>query len=54
MSPGCSWAYKILPYLEQQNLYTNWNYTTPIKVYMDPGRGGTVDLLPQRAVHEMG
>jgi prepilin-type N-terminal cleavage/methylation domain-containing protein len=38
---GCTWAYKILPYIEQQNLYNNWNYTTPIKVYMDPGRNST-------------
>jgi type II secretory pathway pseudopilin PulG len=41
MSMGCSWAYKLLPYIEQQNLYNNWNYTTPIKTFMDPGRGGT-------------
>ena len=38
---GCTWAYKILPFIEQGNLYTNWNYTTPIKTYMDPARGGT-------------
>jgi prepilin-type N-terminal cleavage/methylation domain-containing protein/prepilin-type processing-associated H-X9-DG protein len=41
VSPGCSWAYKILPFIEQNNLYANWNYGTPIKVYMDPARGGT-------------
>jgi prepilin-type N-terminal cleavage/methylation domain-containing protein len=40
-SIGCTWAYKILPYIEQTNLYNNWNFTTPIKTYMDPGRGGT-------------
>jgi prepilin-type N-terminal cleavage/methylation domain-containing protein len=38
---GCTWAVKILPYIEQANLLNTWNYTTPIKVYMDPGRGGT-------------
>ncbi len=41
VAPGCTWAYKILPFIEQTNLYNNWNYTTPIKVYMDPGRSGT-------------
>ena len=40
-SPGCSWAYKLLPFIEQGNLYNNWNYTTPIKTFLDPGRGGT-------------
>jgi type II secretory pathway pseudopilin PulG len=40
-SPGCSWAYKLLPFVEQQNLYNNWSYTTPLKVFMDPGRPGT-------------
>ncbi|HEX4610732.1 MAG TPA: DUF1559 domain-containing protein, partial [Urbifossiella sp.] len=38
---GCTWAYKILPYIEQGNLYNNWNYTTPIKTFMDPGRSGS-------------
>jgi len=48
---GCSWPYKILPFVEQGNLYTNWfsdwlnqKYTifqTPIKVFLDPGRGGS-------------
>jgi prepilin-type N-terminal cleavage/methylation domain-containing protein len=47
---GATWAYKILPYIEQNNFYTNWfpdwlnqKYTqffTPIRVYMDPARGG--------------
>jgi prepilin-type N-terminal cleavage/methylation domain-containing protein len=41
VAPGCTWAYKILPFIEQQNIYTNWNYTTPIKVFMEPARGGT-------------
>ena len=34
-----SWCYKILPQLEQESLYKAWNYTTPIKVFLDPGRG---------------
>jgi prepilin-type N-terminal cleavage/methylation domain-containing protein len=41
VAEGCTWAYKILPYLEQGNLYDNFNFTTRIKTYMDPGRGGT-------------
>ena len=50
-SNGCTWAYKILPFIEQDNYYKNWmsdwlrqnyqEFQTPIKVYMDPGRGGT-------------
>jgi prepilin-type N-terminal cleavage/methylation domain-containing protein/prepilin-type processing-associated H-X9-DG protein len=38
---GCSWAYQILPYIEQSNLYNNWNFNTPIQTLMDPQRGGT-------------
>jgi prepilin-type N-terminal cleavage/methylation domain-containing protein len=36
-----SWAYKILPYMEQDNLWRNFNVTTPIKTYMNPGRPGS-------------
>ncbi len=41
MVEGCGWVYKILPFIEQGNLYNNWNFTTPIKTFQDPGRGGT-------------
>jgi hypothetical protein len=41
VSPGCTWAYKILPYIEQDNLYNNYSFTVPVKVFMDPLRGGT-------------
>jgi prepilin-type N-terminal cleavage/methylation domain-containing protein len=41
IAAGCAWPYKILPYIEQQNLYANWNYVTPIKTFLDPGRGGS-------------
>jgi prepilin-type N-terminal cleavage/methylation domain-containing protein len=34
-----SWAYRILPYIEQDNLYRNWNWTTPVKTFLDPARG---------------
>jgi len=40
-SECCTWAYKILPYIEQNNLYTTWNFTTPIQTYLDPSRPGT-------------
>jgi prepilin-type N-terminal cleavage/methylation domain-containing protein/prepilin-type processing-associated H-X9-DG protein len=50
-SPGCSWPFKILPYIEQGNLYnlcnthTNANeaayYATKIQVFLDPGRPGS-------------
>jgi prepilin-type N-terminal cleavage/methylation domain-containing protein len=48
---GCTWAYKILPYVEQDNFARNWfpgwlsqnygQFQTPIKVFMDPARGGS-------------
>jgi prepilin-type N-terminal cleavage/methylation domain-containing protein len=38
---GCSWAYQILPYIEQTGLYNNWNFNTPIPILLDPQRGGT-------------
>src|SRR5207249_121617 len=38
---GCGWAYQMLPYIEQQPLYNNWNFNTPIPVLLDPLRGGT-------------
>jgi prepilin-type N-terminal cleavage/methylation domain-containing protein len=41
MAEGCSWVYKLLPYIEQGNLYNNFSFTTPISVLRDPGRGGS-------------
>jgi prepilin-type N-terminal cleavage/methylation domain-containing protein len=35
-----SWAYKILPMIEQDNLYRSYNNAVSIKTFMDPGRGG--------------
>ena len=35
-----SWAYKILPYMEQDNLFRNFNNATGVKTYINPGRGG--------------
>ncbi|MDC0936538.1 DUF1559 domain-containing protein, partial [Pirellulales bacterium] len=40
IAAACSWVYKILPFIEQQNLYTNWNHTTSIPSLIDPSRGG--------------
>ena len=49
MTVAETWIYKILPYVEQGNLYNNFvtaadgsgGYTSPIKVFMDPSRGGS-------------
>jgi prepilin-type N-terminal cleavage/methylation domain-containing protein len=38
---GTSWCYKILPYVEQTPLYNNWDFATPIVVFLEPQRGGT-------------
>jgi len=35
-----TWAVKLLPFIEQDNLYRNFQYNVAIKTYMDPGRGG--------------
>jgi prepilin-type N-terminal cleavage/methylation domain-containing protein/prepilin-type processing-associated H-X9-DG protein len=44
VSPGCTWPYKILPYIEQNGLYKNWNFTTPVPTFMDPGRPDSTGL----------
>jgi prepilin-type N-terminal cleavage/methylation domain-containing protein len=36
-----SWAYKILPYVEQENMYRNYDVTAQMKVFKEPSRGGT-------------
>jgi prepilin-type N-terminal cleavage/methylation domain-containing protein/prepilin-type processing-associated H-X9-DG protein len=41
VAPGCSWAFKILPYVEQNNMYQTYNFTTALKVFRDPARAGT-------------
>src|SRR5262249_45673444 len=56
---GCTWPCKILPFVEQANFFNDWypawlnqNYQqffTPIKVLMDPGRGGTGIAQTQNA-----
>jgi prepilin-type N-terminal cleavage/methylation domain-containing protein len=41
--PG-SWAFQILPFLEQQAMFNNGTVTTPVKTLLDPGRSrrGTI------------
>jgi prepilin-type processing-associated H-X9-DG protein len=38
MQPG-SWAYAVLPYLEQQNAFQNRTYNVAVKEYLCPTRG---------------
>jgi prepilin-type N-terminal cleavage/methylation domain-containing protein len=33
------WAFQILPYVEQQNLFATVTQGVPVKTFMDPGRG---------------
>jgi hypothetical protein len=58
VAQGASWEYKLLPYFEQQNLYNNWNYTTPVKVLMDPARAATglssFDFVPYSTTYSAG
>jgi prepilin-type N-terminal cleavage/methylation domain-containing protein len=44
IAQGCSWAYKILPFVEQTSLYNNWTYTSPLKVFLDPSRSSSSTL----------
>jgi prepilin-type N-terminal cleavage/methylation domain-containing protein len=41
VAPGCTWPFKVLPHLEQVNMYNNWAFTSPLKVFLEPGRSGT-------------
>ncbi len=40
LAEGCSWVYKILPFIEQRAMYQNWTYNASIPSLLDPGRGG--------------
>jgi prepilin-type N-terminal cleavage/methylation domain-containing protein len=42
--PG-SWAFQVLPYVEQQALFEAGNYTTPVKTFLDPGRSRPATIL---------
>ena len=41
VAEGCSWVYKILPHLEQQNLNEQFNFGVSVPTLLDPGRPGT-------------
>src|SRR5262249_12684706 len=41
VAPGCTWAFKIFPYIEQQTLYNNYSFTVAVKTLMDPMRTAT-------------
>ena len=41
MAVGCSWVYKILPFMEQQGLYDNFQFDIAVSTLLDPGRAGT-------------
>lgn len=38
---GASAHYKLLPFIEMDNLFNVWVNNVPVKTYMDPARGGT-------------
>jgi prepilin-type N-terminal cleavage/methylation domain-containing protein len=38
LAEACSWEYKILPYIEQSALYSNYSYNVPVPTFMDPAR----------------
>jgi prepilin-type N-terminal cleavage/methylation domain-containing protein len=41
IAANSSWPFKILPYIEQDNLQKNWIFTTPVKTLLDPSRAGS-------------
>jgi prepilin-type N-terminal cleavage/methylation domain-containing protein len=44
---GCGWVYKILPFIEQNGLYSTFSYVAPIPTIMDPGRATTgLSVIP--------
>lgn len=46
-----SWAYTILPYLEQQNVYSQRSWQTPLEVYHCPTRRPPVATVPGSDQH---
>jgi prepilin-type N-terminal cleavage/methylation domain-containing protein len=54
LAPACSWAYKILPFIEQDNMYKQWSYETAIKTFMDPARSGSgLSAIPLDTVNNL-
>jgi prepilin-type N-terminal cleavage/methylation domain-containing protein len=41
VAEGCTWPYKILPYIEQQNLFNNYSFAVPVKTFLDPARSSS-------------
>ena len=41
MAVGCSWAYKIMPFIEEQAMFDRFNYDVALPTFLDPGRPGT-------------
>src|SRR5437764_1044564 len=47
VAEGCGWVYKILPYIEQTAVYSNYQFNVPIPTIMDPGRATTgLSIVP--------
>jgi prepilin-type N-terminal cleavage/methylation domain-containing protein len=47
IAEGCGWVYKLLPYIEQTALYSNYQFNVPIPTIMDPGRATTgLSIVP--------
>ncbi len=47
--PGC-WAFQILPYLEESAIFYHGPFTTPVKTFLDPGRGRN-PIVPNDTAH---
>jgi prepilin-type N-terminal cleavage/methylation domain-containing protein len=47
--PG-SWAFQVLPYIEQQAIFANATVTIPVKAFLDPGRGRQA-TIPNDTAH---
>ena len=41
IAENASWPYKLLPFIEQAPLYSNWVFTSPVKTLRDPMRPGS-------------
>jgi prepilin-type N-terminal cleavage/methylation domain-containing protein len=47
LSQGASWAYKLLPHIEHNDLYTKYNFTSTVPTFLDPGRAGSgISITP--------
>ena len=46
-----SWAFALLPYVEQQNIYNTRTWTNPVQLFICPSRRSAVALPAQNDVH---